>query len=83
MLGALGPFDRLYGGGGDDELLAFGRGDRLYGGTGFNELEAVGRGDLLDGSQGNDTLISDFGGTTVMAGRIARIDVETGVRAIP
>jgi hypothetical protein len=78
VLAALGPFDRLYGGAGDDELLAYGRGDRVYGGNGFNELVAAGRGDLLDGTHGNDTLISDFGGTTVMAGRIARIDVDNG-----
>jgi hypothetical protein len=76
VLAALGPRDRLYGGAGHDELIAFGRGDRLYGGRGFNELEAAGRDDLLDGTQGDDTLISDVGSTTVMAGRIARVDVQ-------
>lgn len=60
--------DTLYGGAGNDTIVANDGNDVLYGGTG-NDLAYVGAGnDSLDGGSGNDTLYGGAGNDTLDGG---------------
>jgi len=61
MIGHDVGINHLYGGAGDDLLIA-GKNDRLYGGDGNDTLIGA-DGSILDGGAGNDTLIGAAGST--------------------
>jgi len=64
-----GGHDALFGGTGNDEILAFGGHDTVVGGVGNDMIAAFGGHDLLIGGVGNDTIIG-FGGHDTLIGGV-------------
>lgn len=58
----------LYGGNGNDTLVAFNYNDQIYGGRGSDYLQGYGGDDFLEGGSGNDELHGDYGNDILSGG---------------